>query len=60
MTAALAGLILVTLPAQEVATEPIPPRPKVPGVLRLHLRERSKEGKVSARSVDWRWPRPRS
>jgi len=56
---ALVGVWIVPLAAQEATTEMIPIRPKVPGVLRLHLRERkesapeSKEFKVVERTVDW-------
>ena len=58
MTAALAHLILIALSgplaAPEVATEPpISNRPKVAGQLRLHLRGRSKQDKVTERTADW-------
>lgn len=59
LISALVGAWTVPLAAQEAATETIPNRPKVPGLLRLHLRERketapqSKEFKVVERSVDW-------
>ena len=55
---ALAGLV-VPLGAEEMAAQPVPMRPKVPGLLRLHLRERketaagSKEFRVVERTVDW-------
>ena len=51
--------LAVPLAAQEVATESIPNRPKLPGVLRLHLRERKEAAadsevfKVVERTVDW-------
>ncbi len=55
----LLGALTVALAAEEVATETLPNRPKLPGVMRLHLRERteaapgSKEFKVVERTVDW-------
>ena len=47
------------LAAQDGAVQPIPMRPKVPGLLRLHVRERketrpgSKEFQIVERTVDW-------
>jgi nicotinamidase-related amidase len=55
----IAGLAVVPAAGQEAATERIPNRPKVPGLMRLHLRERketapgSKQFKVVERTVDW-------
>ena len=54
----LAGMA-VPLAAQDAAPEAVPKRPKVPGTLRLHLRERketapgSKQFKLVERTVDW-------
>lgn len=55
----LAVLISSHLAAQEPVAEPLTNRPKVPGVLRLNLRERketapaSKDFKVVERTADW-------
>lgn len=59
LASALLAAMSAPLPAQQPAPEPIPARPKVAGLLRLHLRERketapgSKEFKVVERTVDW-------
>ncbi|NLX95893.1 MAG: cysteine hydrolase [Rhodopirellula sp.] len=55
----LAVLISSHLAAQEPVAEPLTNRPKIPGVLRLNLRERketapaSKDFKVVERTADW-------
>ncbi|MBC8869269.1 MAG: isochorismatase family protein [Planctomycetes bacterium] len=58
-TIVLVGALAAPLAAQEASTEPIPNRPKVPGLLRLNLLERketapdTKEFKVVERTVEW-------
>jgi len=55
----LVCMLTVPLAAKEAPGEAIPNRPKLPGLMRLHLRERketapgSKEFKVVERTVDW-------
>ena len=55
----LAGAATAPLASQEVSPEPLPNRPKVAGLLRLHHRERteaapgSKQFTVVERSEDW-------
>ena len=57
--AAVAGLAVAPSAGQEAATERVANRPKVPGTLRLHVRERketppgSKQFKVVERTQDW-------
>ena len=49
----LSVTVLAALPVtQEPASDNLPNRPKVPGTLRLHLRER-KDSKLVERTVDW-------
>jgi nicotinamidase-related amidase len=56
---ALAGALTVPVTAQEGEPQTIPNRPKVPGLMRLHLRERketapgSKQFKVVERDMEW-------
>ncbi|HUT87888.1 MAG TPA: hypothetical protein VMY37_00185 [Thermoguttaceae bacterium] len=56
---ALVGALALPLAADEAGTEMLPNRPKVPGVLRLRLRERkpaaadSEVFKMVERTVDW-------
>ena len=56
---ALVGALAAPLAAQEAATETLSNRPKVPGLMRLNLRERketapgSKEFKIVERTVVW-------
>lgn len=57
MSTALARLVVVALAGQvpfpDVSTEPLPNRPKVPGVLRLHTRQREPD-KFVERTVEWK------
>lgn len=59
LAAALIGALVLPVAADEASTQMLPNRPKVPGLLRLHLRERKeaapggKEVKVVERTVDW-------
>jgi len=59
LAVALVGALAVPLAADEAGTEMHPNRPKVAGVLRLNLRERTeaapgaKEVKMVERTVDW-------
>ena len=56
---ALVAALTLPLAAEEVATETLPNRPKVPGSLRLRLRERKRAApgsdafKMVERTVDW-------
>src|SRR5262245_57134452 len=52
------AIALLFIPAGSAADDPVPNRPKLPGKLRLHLRERQEDKtsggvKVVEKTVDW-------